>query len=103
MAQPDDLTDHQPFTPPLLATHKRKAHIFQAGEMASFGVKEVAENGNVPALVEELMAVDDVEDVQVAADGAPAPLLPGQSIEATIEGEDEREIPVACVHADLHQ
>ena len=83
-----NLTDHQPFTPPVLATHKRKVHVFQVGETASFGVKEVAENGNVPALVDELMAVDDFEDVQVAANGEPAPLLPGQSIEATVEGED---------------
>lgn len=81
-----NLTSGQAFTPPLLATHRRNFHVFEAGHQASFGVKEVAENGNVPALVDELNGKKRVTAVVVAA-GDPPPLLPGASISAEISAE----------------
>ena len=51
-----NLTDGQPFTPPLVATHKRPADFFNVGEAASFGIKEIAENGNLAPLMGDLLA-----------------------------------------------
>ncbi|MBW7881639.1 MAG: spondin domain-containing protein [Caldilineaceae bacterium] len=81
-----NLTTGQPVTPPVLVTHHRLAHVFEVGQPASFGVKEVAENGNVPALVDELNNNPRVSSVAVAVAGDPPPLLPGQSVSAEIEG-----------------
>ena len=41
-----DLTDGQPLTPPVVATHVSEHPIFEVGQPASVGVREIAENGN---------------------------------------------------------
>ncbi|MCH7787307.1 MAG: spondin domain-containing protein, partial [Chloroflexi bacterium] len=64
-----NLTSGQPFTPPLLATHKKSAGIFEVGEPSSFELKEIAENGNLAPLVTALDENDKVHDV--VAGGAP--------------------------------
>jgi len=79
-----NLTDGQPFTPPLVATHKRPADFFNVGEAASFGIKEIAENGNLAPLMGDLLASSKVSDVTVA--GAPSPLMPGSSVTFDIDG-----------------
>lgn len=46
-----NLTGGQPFTPPLVATHRAATDLFAVGEAASVGIQEIAENGNlVPAI-----------------------------------------------------
>jgi hypothetical protein len=77
-----NLTSVQWFTPPVVASHLRSTGVFTVGSAASSGVQEVAENGNVPALVDELNTNSKVRDV-VAGD---APLGPGQSVSLTISG-----------------
>lgn len=67
-----NLTDGQPLTPPVLATHRRPVHLFDVGDPASFEVKEVAENGNAGPLGDALDANKHVYDVV----GAVAPLVP---------------------------
>lgn len=67
-----NLTMGQPFTPPVLATHRQSTQLFAVGDPASNGVQQVAENGAVPVLVDELNGNRHVEDVQVGA----APLVP---------------------------
>jgi hypothetical protein len=67
-----NLTDGQPLTPPVIATHRAKFELFVVGDLASVGVKEVAENGNVPNLVSSLEQADGVAHV-VAGD---EPLVP---------------------------
>jgi hypothetical protein len=69
----------QPFTPPLAVTHRKPISMFTVGEAASFGLKEIAENGNLGPMMERLNGSRHVTDLTVAA-GSPPPLLPGTSI-----------------------
>jgi hypothetical protein len=67
-----NLTGGQALTPPLVATHRRPADVFEVGEAASFGVKEIAENGNLAPLAATLGADKHVSSVVSGA----APLVP---------------------------
>lgn len=67
------MTKGQPLTPPVLAVGNNGFHLFRVGDQASVGLKEVAENGNVPALVSALGQTRGVGDVVVGD----APLVPG--------------------------
>ena len=51
-----DLTGGQPLTPPVVATHGGKHPIFEVGQPASVGVREIAENGNNAPLLAQLDA-----------------------------------------------
>jgi hypothetical protein len=70
-----DLTEGQPLTPPVTATHAGKHVVFEVGQPASVGVREIAENGNNAPLLAFLNAdpfgvVSDVEQ------GGTGPLVP---------------------------
>ena len=67
-----DLTRGQPFTPPVVATHRAATSIFTVGQPASFALKEIAENGNLDPMLAQLGADKQVDDVAAAA----APLVP---------------------------
>ena len=41
-----NLTSGQPLSPPVVATHRGEDQLFEVGEPASVGVREIAENGN---------------------------------------------------------
>jgi hypothetical protein len=41
-----NLTSGQPLSPPVVATHRGDDELFEVGEPASVGVREIAENGN---------------------------------------------------------
>jgi Spondin_N len=60
-----NLTAGQPLTPVLFATHRASADVFTVGSPASFGVKEIAENGNLAPLTEALEATGGVSEVFV--------------------------------------
>ena len=83
-----NLTGGQPLTPPLAVTHRRAADVFEVGQPASFGVKEIAENGNLPPLVSALEGSRHVSDLVVAVAGDPPPVLPGTSVTFVIEAEE---------------
>lgn len=83
----ENLTSGQPFTPPAAATHRGAADVFDVGEPASYGVSQIAENGNLAPLLMALEGSDDVATVLVGADGAPAPILPGGSLTFAIGAE----------------
>jgi hypothetical protein len=68
-----NLTSGQPLTPPVVATHRGRNQIFKVGTLASFGVKEIAENGNNAPLLASLQANRDVAEVLEAPGG---PLVP---------------------------
>jgi len=68
-----DLTSGQPMTPPVVATHRGKNPILKVGSPASFGLKEIAENGNNTPLLDSLGADKGVSDVVEAPGG---PLVP---------------------------
>ena len=67
-----NLTDGQPLTPPLIVTHRRPIHVFEVGEAASTGIQGLAENGDLPSLIEALEAEKHVHQL-MAGD---APLVP---------------------------
>ena len=70
-----DLTDGQPLTPPVVATHIGKHPIFRVGRPASVGVREIAENGNNAPLLAQLAAdpFDRISHFKQAGNG---PLVP---------------------------
>jgi Spondin_N len=76
----ENLTNGQPLTPPLVATHRPATGIFDVGSPASFGVKEIAENGNLEPLRDQLEA--DKHVAGIAQGGMPlVPAgLPGSSV-----------------------
>jgi hypothetical protein len=73
-----NLTEGQPFTPPLAVVHRQSVELFRPGSPASFQLKEIAENGNLAPMLEVLDGHRHVADFVVSA-GDPPPLLPGQA------------------------
>jgi hypothetical protein len=71
-----DLTSGQPLTPAVAATHRGENELFQVGRAASFGLKEIAENGNNAPMLTRLGSDADVSDVVEAPGG---PLVPAGS------------------------
>lgn len=82
-----NLTSGQPFTPPLAVTHRRAIDVYEVGKPASFGVKEIAENGNLDPLLSALEGSRHVSDFVVAVAGDPPPVLPGGSVTFRIDAE----------------
>lgn len=68
-----NLTHGQPMTPPVVATHRKRTRVFDVGQPASFGVKEIAENGNNAPLLADLGANKKVFQAVQAGGG---PLVP---------------------------
>jgi len=58
-----NLTGGQPLTPVAVATHRASVDAFTVGEPASFGVKEIAENGNLGPFVSSLQEATGVSEV----------------------------------------
>ncbi len=81
-----NLTDGQLMTPMVVATHDRSFRLWRHRRAASPGLAQLAENGGVPVLVDELNANSLVNQVAVAGGG---PIAPGGSAEVII-GSDSR-------------
>lgn len=73
-----NMTDGQPFTPPVAVTHRQSIKVFKVGREAKTGVQEIAENGNLDPLLADLTGKFRVADLIAA--GAPEPILPGGSL-----------------------
>ncbi len=84
----ENLTSGQPLTPPAAVTHRGAVNLFEAGQAASYEVKEIAENGNLGPLLTALDGNKHVSNVVVAVAGEPPPVMPGQSVTFEIEAED---------------
>ncbi len=67
-----NLTAGQAFTPPLIATHRGSAHLFQVGQAANLGTQEIAENGNLSTFLGALGSDPAISDFTAAG----APLVP---------------------------
>ncbi len=80
-----NLTDGQPVTPTVFATHSRSASAFAEGHVASNGIQQLAENGGVPVLADELSAVSGFGTVAVVGG---APIMPGQTASMEIVVDD---------------
>ncbi len=79
-----NVTEGQILTPPVFAAHNRSADVFDVGQPASFGVKEIAENGNLAPLADALTGVKGVRDSGIGG-GADGPLFAGDSRTFSIE------------------
>ena len=83
-----NLTGGQPLTPPLAVTHRSSLTVFEVGEAASLGVREIAENGNLGPLAEALGDNRHVSALVIALPAAPPPpILPGASRTFTITAD----------------
>ncbi len=74
-----NLTDGQPLTPPLAVTHRTRLSVFEVGEAASLGVREIAENGNLGPLEGALAGNKHLSELVIALPSdptAPPPILP---------------------------
>lgn len=67
-----NLTGGQAFSPPVLVTHRGGVAIFEVGDAASDGIRQIAENGNNMVLLDKLSNTEGVFEV---VEGA-APLVP---------------------------
>lgn len=80
----------QTFTPPLVALHQGSKEFFQAGKAASYGIQEIAENGNLDPMIQGLMGDHKVSSYTVATsgDGLPALLLaPGEAVTVSLSAK----------------
>jgi hypothetical protein len=75
-----NLTEGQPLTPPVVATHRAATGVFTVGQAASFGLKEIAENGNLAPLIASLGSDKHVYDTAAAAAPLVPPGLPGSAM-----------------------
>jgi hypothetical protein len=71
-----NLTNSQPLTPPVAATHSRIFHVFQFRHEARYGVQQIAENGDNAPLLTFLGRRSRVFD---AAQGGDGPLVPDET------------------------
>jgi hypothetical protein len=70
-----NLTSGQPLTPPVVATHKGKHAVFDVGQPASVGVREIAENGNSAPLL-AFMEADPFNQFSDFLESPAGPLVP---------------------------
>ena len=96
----ENLTSGQPLTPPVVATHRGRHAVFEVGQPASVGVREIAENGNSKPLLAFLQA-DPLNQFDAFAESTTGPLVPpgvpgdemfGQSAMLTLEGVNARRL-----------
>ena len=76
----ENLTDGQPFTPPVIAVHTADMHIFETGSAASDELAQLAENGNNDPLVGLLSGSSAV----AAHVSGTAPVMPGETVTLSI-------------------
>lgn len=78
----------QPFSPPVFVTHDGTLSLFEIGVAASFGIQQVAEEGDNGPLLADLNTQLGTSVLDVAVAGGP--VLPGQSISFTINADATR-------------
>ncbi len=81
----ENLTGGQPFTPALVATHKGNDGFFRVGKAASFGLKEIAENGNLGPEITRVTTDRDFFDSVVQLGPTIDPILPGEKVSFSID------------------
>jgi hypothetical protein len=74
------LVPGQPLTPPVVVAHRFAFDLFEVGDLASVGIKEVAENGNVPNLVSSVEQAFAVRKVVAGAEPLVADGVPGAAM-----------------------
>jgi hypothetical protein len=77
----ENLTNGQPFTPPVVAAHTSGMDVFEVGQAASAEVQAIAENGNNDPLVALLGGATTVLDSTAGT----APIMPGETATLSIQ------------------
>ena len=78
-----NLTRGQIFSPPVIATHRPAASMFEPGTPASKELQTIAEDGDNGPMASLLMSDSNVFDVQTASGG----IMPGMSTTMTITAD----------------
>jgi hypothetical protein len=73
-----NMSEGQPLTPPIAATHGQPVSMFSVGSPATNEIRQIAENGNLGPMSSFLGSSPHVSD-WIIAGGAPPPILPGGS------------------------
>jgi hypothetical protein len=77
----ENLTENQTLTPAVIVVHERGFKLYRNNRPASLGLQQLAENGGVPVLIDELSGNDDVANAVHTEGGA---IAPGASASAVI-------------------
>ncbi len=77
-----NLTDKQVMSPMVIASHSSSMHVWQQGQLASEGVRIVAEDGKPIVLADSLKG--QATDVQTTAN----PLMPGMSVTVRVTANE---------------
>lgn len=80
-----NLTSGQPLTPALATTHKGNDGLFTVGKAASFGLKEIAENGNLAPMIDRVGNDNSFADLVVKMGSIAPPIMPGETVTFEIE------------------
>lgn len=92
----ENLTPGQIFTPPIWATHSKRVDFVEVGEAAPYGVKEIAENGNLEPLDYAWSLAEGVRDHGIAPDG-PVPGGTSRTFEITAPGNAKQLTTISMV------
>lgn len=76
-----NITQNQVLSPPVVASHRNRTGIFEAGESATMELRVLAEDGDPGPLAALLEADPDVLSVAVS----PGPVMPGESVTLEIQ------------------
>jgi hypothetical protein len=74
------------FTPPLVAIHRGSEAFFTVGEPASYGIQQIAENGNLAPVLERLGMSRHVSSFTLG-EGAAGPLAPGEAVTVSLSAD----------------
>lgn len=77
-----NLTGGQPMSPPVVATHRSQGALWHLSDPASFGVKEIAENGNNSPLLDDLRLARVRGRIFDYVQLASSPMFPGPLVPA---------------------
>jgi hypothetical protein len=94
-----NLTRGQPLTPPVIVTHSDKDQVFEVGQPASVGVREIAENGNPAPLLAFLNANPFGDFFDIKSSNAPI-VPPGRT--AATGFSDEQTLTIDAVRGFRH-
>ena len=91
----ENLTENQTLTPAVIAAHEKSFRLYRNNRPASNGLQQLAENGDVPVLLDELNGADGVYSAVPTNGGA---IAPGASASARITtAGDANRISVAAM------
>ncbi len=89
----ENLTDGQPFTPPVVVTHSSGFDVFESGQAASSALQALAENGNADPLLTLVSGSSAVYDSEAGT----APILPGATATFSVDAPAGSLVSVAMM------